>query len=168
MITPDYVRQMARYNRWQNQSLFREAALMSAAEREADRGAFWKSIRGTLSHLAWGDSIWMSRFAGWEKPGGIRDSANWLGWEELAALRPDLDARILAWADALAPEDLAGDLTWYSGAMQAELTRPKPLLIMQFFNHQTHHRGQVHAMLTAAGRRPDDTDIPFGPPEALL
>ena len=60
---------------------------------------------------------------------------------------------------------LAGDLTWYSGFMKADMTRPKAACVLQLFNHQTHHRGQVHAMLTAAGTKPEDTDIPFMPDE---
>jgi len=52
-------------------------------------------------------------------------------------------------------------LSWYSGAIQAEVRRPRWVLAIQLFNHGTHHRGQVHAMLTAAGAKPDDTDVPF-------
>jgi uncharacterized damage-inducible protein DinB len=56
-----------------------------------------------------------------------------------------------------------GDLGWFSGAMGREVTKPKALLVLHMFNHQTHHRGQIHAMLTTAGARPGDTDIPFMP-----
>ena len=56
-----------------------------------------------------------------------------------------------------------GDLEWYSGTLKRGMTSPRGVCIMQVFNHQTHHRGQVHAMLTAAGAKPDDTDIPFMP-----
>ena len=60
-------------------------------------------------------------------------------------------------------EELAGELHWYSHAMGREMAKPYGLCVMHLFNHQTHHRGQVHAMLTAAGARPDDTDLPFMP-----
>jgi uncharacterized damage-inducible protein DinB len=60
---------------------------------------------------------------------------------------------------------LAGELSWYSAAMQTEIRRPRWALIVHFFNHGTHHRGQVHGMLTAAGARPTDTDLPFMPAE---
>ncbi len=68
MITPAYAQTMARYNSWQNSSLYREAARLSDGERKADRGAFFKSIHGTLSHLLTGDQIWMHRFAGTPSP----------------------------------------------------------------------------------------------------
>ena len=58
---------------------------------------------------------------------------------------------------------IEGGLTYFSGAAQREISLPRWVLITHFFNHQTHHRGQAHAMLTAAGARPEDTDIPFMP-----
>jgi uncharacterized damage-inducible protein DinB len=67
------------------------------------------------------------------------------------------------WADGLGPAWLEGDLTWYSGAAKRELTRPKWVLLAHFFNHQTHHRGQVHCMLTQAGGRPQATDLMIMP-----
>ena len=77
--------------------------------------------------------------------------------------RQTLDQQIIEWAHGVDDTSLGGDLTWYSGAMGREVSKPLGLLITHFFNHQTHHRGQVHAMLTAAGQRPDDTDLPFKP-----
>jgi len=165
MITPDYVRVMARYNAWQNRSLYRAADGLDDAARRLDRGAFFGSIHDTLGHILWGDTIWMSRFDGWELPEvAISDSGRFvLDWAALKARRLDADARIEDWAGRLGTADLAGALSWYSAATEREITKPRALLIMQLFNHQTHHRGQVHAMLTAAGARPDDTDIPFMP-----
>ncbi|HRJ70333.1 MAG TPA: DinB family protein [Beijerinckiaceae bacterium] len=165
MITPDYVRTMARYNRWQNGSLYSAAGTVSEAARREGRGAFFGSIHGTLSHLFWGDSIWFSRFADWPKPsGGIKDSPAFRpDWAQLSAERETLDAAIIAWADALDPDWLTHDLVWFSGALGRELRRPRALLVVHFFNHQTHHRGQVHAMLTAAGAKPDDTDLMIMP-----
>ena len=64
MITPDYARAMAAYNRWQNRSLYREADALTDAERKQPCGAFFGSIHGTLSHLLFGDQVWMHRFAG--------------------------------------------------------------------------------------------------------
>ena len=66
-----------------------------------------------------------------------------------------------AGADIVGEADLAGELSWFSGAIQAEVRRPRWVLVVQLFNHGTHHRGQVNAMLTAAGARLDDTDVPF-------
>jgi uncharacterized damage-inducible protein DinB len=165
MITPDYCRTMGRYNLWQNRSLVACADALSADERARDRGAFWGSIAGTLSHLLWGDSVWMSRFEGSPRPPGtIAASPGFAAdWADYRARRSAMDVHILAWADGLAAADLAGDLVWFSGVLKREVSMPKALQVVHFFNHQTHHRGQVHAMLTAAGRRPEDTDLIFMP-----
>ena len=160
MITADWIRVMARYNAWQNQSLYLAAHGLSDDARDLDRGAFFGSIRGTLSHLMWGDLMWISRFEGGEGPGAsIPASPGLFDWQTLMRDRPQLDARIAGWAWMVLPEDLDGDLTWFSGAVGRQMTMPKANCIMHFFNHQTHHRGQVHGMLTAAGARPDDTDL---------
>jgi uncharacterized damage-inducible protein DinB len=82
-------------------------------------------------------------------------------WEELERERWAFDQVIIDWAEKLDPAWLEGDLSWYSGAIQREVTKPKALLVVNMFNHQTHHRGQVHCMLTQAGVRPGDTDLPF-------
>ncbi len=163
MISPDHVRLMARYNRWQNQSVFREAGCLSDEARRQLRGAFFGSIQGTLSHLLWGDMIWLHRFASMPKPaGGTKDSAgHFADWDELAAGRTIMDETILSWAETLNQDWLMGDITWFSGALGREVTKTRWLLVTHFFNHQTHHRGQVHAMLTAAGAKPDATDLPF-------
>ena len=168
MITAAYAQHFARYNAWQNQWMFQAADALPEAERVADRGAFWSSIQGTLSHLMWGDTLWISRFDGGEGPVSAlvgADTTTAYDWPAMMAGRPLLDARIAAWAWDLFDEDLDGDLTWYSGALQREMTQPKKICVMQLFNHQTHHRGQVHAILTAAGVKTDDTDIPFMPEE---
>ena len=161
MITPDFVRTMARYNRWQNASLYGAAETLDDDARRVDRGAFFGSIHATLSHLLWGDTIWMSRFDGWEKPDvGIPGSGGWVAdWAELTARRSEADARILDWAGRIEGTALAGDLSWYSGALGRDVVKPLALCVVHFFNHQTHHRGQVHAMLTAARARPGDTDL---------
>lgn len=165
MIDLAYVQRMARYNRWQNESLYAAADSLPDDERQRERGAFFGSIHKTLSHLMWADRIWMHRFAGTAKPeGGIPQSvALYPGWDGLRRERAAFDQVILGWGERLDPAWLAGDLTWFSGAAQREVTRPAWLLVAHFFNHQTHHRGQVHCMLTQAGARPDDTDLTLMP-----
>jgi len=159
MISQDYTRMMARYNRWQNESLVNAAEALDATERQRNRGAFFGSIMGTFSHLLWGDTIWMSRFDGGAPPAiGIPDSPVFCtDWAAFRANRIAMDARIIDWSDV--GSDLGADLTWYSGALGHEVSRPLALCVVHFFNHQTHHRGQIHAMLTAVGARPDDTDL---------
>jgi uncharacterized damage-inducible protein DinB len=166
MISPDHVRLMARYNEWQNRSLFAAAETLPEPDRRLDRGAFFGSIFGTLNHVAWGDSVWMHRFTGRPKPTiPNRESPTLFpDWQSLAAARQALDAEILAWSSHVTAEWLATNQTWYSGAAGRDVSRPNWALAAHFFNHQTHHRGQVHAMLTAAGARPDDTDLFFVDP----
>jgi uncharacterized damage-inducible protein DinB len=156
---------MARYNRWQNENLYGAADALSDAERQRTRGAFFGSIHATLNHLLWGDRIWMSRLAGTPRPeGGIPQSVSlYADWNDLKRERAAFDTVIIDWADQLEDASLAGELTWFSGAIKAEVRKPKWLLVTHMFNHQTHHRGQVHCMLTQAGSKPGDTDLPFTP-----
>ncbi len=168
MISVEFVRTMARYSLWQNRSMLAAADMLDDAARTAGRGAFFGSIAGTLSHLLWGDLVWMSRFDGGAKPaGGIAGSAALFPeWAAFKALRRETDARVLDWATGLGEADLAGDLHWFSGALGRDVGKPMALLVVHFFNHQTHHRGQAHAMLTAAGARPEATDL-FILPETI-
>jgi uncharacterized damage-inducible protein DinB len=168
MITVDYVRTMARYNAWQNGAIYGVAGGLSDKERRMDRGAFFGSIHATLSHLVWADTIWMSRFGDIDPPpGGIETSANYYSdWDRMATARADLDAVIRDWAQKVDPDWLTGELTWYSTVSGGMTTRSTALLVAHFFNHQTHHRGQVHAMLTAAGAKTEMTDLGFMPAEA--
>jgi uncharacterized damage-inducible protein DinB len=165
MIDLAYVQHMARYNRWQNENLFGVADQLTDAERRRERGAFFGSIHQTLSHLLWGDRMWMSRFTDVPRPdGGIPQSVSlYPDWDGLKRERAAFDKMIIAWAEGLDPSWLTGDLTWFSGAIKQEVSKPKWLLVAHMFNHQTHHRGQVHCLLTQAGGRPRDTDLPFMP-----
>lgn len=167
MITPAYCQTMARYNAWQNKGLRAIVAGMDRAALTADRGAFFGSIMGTLNHLLWGDTIWISRFDGGQGPDpSIKDSVHFTPTPAVwAADNFRMDGRIKLWAASVSAIDLVGDVTWYSVAAGREITKSKALCVMQLFNHQTHHRGQIHAMLTAIGQRPDDTDLPFMPEE---
>jgi uncharacterized damage-inducible protein DinB len=164
MITPGHVRAMAEYNRWQNENLYGAAEGLNDSARKAPRGAWFGSIHATLNHILWADQIWMSRLAGTPKPkaSSIPDSVGmYEAWDDLKRERTTFDQVIIEWADRLDPVGLAGDLTWFSGAVGRELTSPRWLLVTHMFNHQTHHRGQVHCMLTQAGVRPGSTDLPF-------
>ena len=161
MITPAYVRTMATYNAEMNRRLYAAANRLSDAERRRDRGAFWHSLHGTLVHILWGDYQWMSRFDAWQRPATpIKESDRFVeSWSELCAAREKADADISRWAAKVDEAWLDEDLTWFSGAAQREITLPRSLLVAHFFNHQTHHRGQVHALITAAGEKTEDTDL---------
>ena len=163
MISKTFVQTMADYNEWQNANLYGAADGLGDEARKRERGAFFGSIHATLDHLLWGDQIWMSRFAGTPKPaGGIKESTGrHPDWEDLKRERVAFDRRIKEWASALDESWLAGDLVYFSGAAGREIKRPKWFLVVHMFNHQTHHRGQVHCMLTQNGAKPGDTDLPF-------
>ena len=165
MIDRAYVQRMARYNRWQNENLYGVADRLPVEERERERGAWFGSIHKTLNHMPWADRIWMSRFADVPKPeGGIPESVSlYPDWENLKAERKNFDQTMIDWADAVDDAWLAADQTYYSAATKREWTRSRWMLVTHLFNHQTHHRGQVHCMLTQAGGRPGDTDLPVMP-----
>ena len=163
MVSLQYVQLMAAYNAEMNRRLYAAAGRLTDAARRQDRGAFWRSIHGTLSHLVWADRAWMSRFAGWTMPSEPLAASGecFAAFDDMAAARAEDDRRIEAWGMALDEAWLAGDLTWFSGAAGREMTKPRALLVMHLFNHQTHHRGQAHAMLTAAGESTGATDLPM-------
>ncbi len=169
MVTVEWVRLMAAYNAEMNVRLYTAASTLTEAQRREDRGAFFGSIHGTLSHLMWGDATWMARFAGWPAPdGGIGDSPVLQpDWGALHAARLALDGRIRDWADTLAPDWPQGDLHWTRSSTGQAMSRPRWVLLGHFFNHQTHHRGQAHALITGFGASTGDTDLPFILPEDL-
>lgn len=167
MISNMYLRSMARYNRWQNQNVFEAGAVLSDKVRRLDRGAFFKSIHGTLAHIYWADRIWLSRFDLCPAPDvPIDKSRDFVEkFEELADRRERLDELLIEFCDNYENGPIKGLLKWYSGAIEANAEATLGVIFTHFFNHQTHHRGQVHAMLTAAGANPNDTDLFLMPAE---
>lgn len=163
MITQDYVRTMAVYNAEMNRRVYGAAGRLSDAERRADGGAFWRSIHGTLNHVLWADRMWLSRFGlGTAPEVSIAQSDRLVeDFDALRASREAFDAEMLGWAETLTPAAFEGELTWFSGAAGREMVKPRALCILQVFNHQTHHRGQIHALLTRAGEDTGATDLPF-------
>src|SRR5215468_4486761 len=127
MITPAYVRTMAEYNAEMNRRLYAAASRLGDAERRRDRGAFWGNLHGTLVHILWGDSQWMSRFDDWERPTTpIKESDNFIEeWGELCSVRVKRDADISRWAAKVDDAWLNADLTWFSGAAGREISAPK-------------------------------------------
>ena len=169
MITAGFARTMARSNTWQNGQLLPVVTTMSGEELIRDRGVFFGSIFATLNHLLWGDRIWMSRFdpdrvapPAVQAADNVRMTPDIAAW---AAARTETDAAISDWADRLTGAELAGELNWYSGMAGREMRAPLENCVVHFFNHQTHHRGQVHAMLTAAGAKAPVSDLAFMPGE---
>jgi uncharacterized damage-inducible protein DinB len=161
MINPAFVATMAAYNAEMNRRLYAAAGRLTDDARRLPRGAFWGTIHGTLCHVLWGDRMWMARFDGWEKPAaGIKDSAALVpDFDGLQKARFEADEKISTWAAGLSGAWLAEDMVWYSGVLGREMRMPRGLLVTHFFNHQTHHRGQAHALITAAGEQTGDTDL---------
>ena len=162
MIAPEFAHTMARYNRWQNRSLVNAASELTDDERWRDRGAYFGSIAQTLNHILWDDRVWLARLRGDVKAAadiGARHpyTEDPTDWASFVRERFELDAEIVAWADALTMEDLARPVRWKRGEEAVETVFAFNLVHMM--NHQTHHRGQVHAMLTAAGVQPEPTDL---------
>jgi len=156
---------MARYNAHQNNGVRAVVEAMSNADLTADHGAFFGSIFATLNHILFADQLWLSRFGQGAAPSmigkaGTEQTATIADW---AVARGHTDARIRNWTKTLTENDVVGDLTWVSLDGDKEMSDLKALCLVHFFNHQTHHRGQVHAMLTAAGKSLPDTDLTYLP-----
>lgn len=153
---------MARYNRWMNEKLYAICADIPDAERKKDRGAFFKSIHGTLNHLLFGDTVWMGRFQNRNPPTRIIDEM-YADFGELRAAREVMDARIIEWTQTLSPVWLAAPFSFTSNVDYKTRTLPAWALVAQLFNHQTHHRGQLTTLLSQYGIDPGVTDVPFMP-----
>jgi uncharacterized damage-inducible protein DinB len=157
----DVFRTLARYNHWMNEKVYAVCARIDDAERKRDRGAFFKSIHGTLNHLLFGDRAWMGRFTGRNyanAPIGVDLYDDFL---ELRAARVAMDQEIIEWTAGLTEAWLREPLTWTSGVDGLTRTRPRRLLVTQLFNHQTHHRGQLTTLLCQMGYDVGPTDLPW-------
>jgi uncharacterized damage-inducible protein DinB len=163
MIDPAYVRTMAAYNAEMNRRWYAAAATLTDAQRNSDEHAFFRSLHGTLCHILGADRIWMWRLGGWPAPTarGAETASFIPGFADLAAARIEADASIVDWAGRVTPKWLAQDLVWFSGGSQQEMRKPRTMLVTHLFNHQTHHRGQAHALLTRFGADPGATDLPW-------
>ncbi|HWU35199.1 MAG TPA: DinB family protein [Methylovorus sp.] len=157
MIDRDYVRLMARYNRWMNGKLYAAAASLSEEQRQQDKGAFFKSLHGTLVHLVWADDIWLARF----EAGAQRYADKPGDFATLSERRLVLDQAILEWAAGVSNNWLQEELRWDSGIYQQTLSSPAWIAVSHFFNHQTHHRGQATTLLMQFGIDPGVTDLTF-------
>ncbi len=165
MIDAEHARTFARYNRWMNRSLYDCAARLGDAQRKEDVGAFFKSIHGTLNHLLLGDNIWMGRFEGpvfVPKTGSLAEELH-ADFGELRRAREAMDARIVEWAARLTDATLASELRYTSIVNPAPRSIPMWLAVAHFFNHQTHHRGQVTTLLMQRGVDPGVTDLLWMP-----
>jgi uncharacterized damage-inducible protein DinB len=139
----------ARYNAWCNERLYDAAATVPDAEYRADRGAFFKSLHGTLNHLLVGDRIWMRRFTGAGAQPPSLDAILYDHFEALRTARRTQNTLITRYVDGLSEETLAGTLRYRTVVNPRTVEQALAPALDHFFNHQTHHRGQAHALLTA-------------------
>jgi uncharacterized damage-inducible protein DinB len=165
-----YVATMAGYNAWINDKVYAAAARLPEEALMRERGAFFGSLFGTLSHLVVADTIWLKRFARLPAQGAALaplrevpipqrlDEHAYPDLPALTARRRELDAIILAWTGALGEDDLAVVLH-YNDTRGRPFVRELFPLLMHFFNHQTHHRGQATTLLSQAGEDVGVTDL---------
>ena len=168
MLAENY-RLMAEYNRWMNSKLLDAAGQLTQAELKRDSGAFFNSILGTFNHLMVGDIIWLQRFA--EHPAGeplqgVRDinrpaALSQMLHDNLSSLaqqRRQLDVMICEFCTQLTDEDLAHELE-YKNTKGVAFSRRFAYLMQHFFNHQTHHRGQLSTLFSQRGVDIGETDL---------
>lgn len=142
----------AAYNRWANGRIYAAAADLTEDELGRNMGAFFGSALGTLNHILVGDRIWMKRFTG---EGEIPASLEAILHPTLGALnaaREAEDERIVAWTGSLTDKALSGRFTYMTVTDMRTVSQRLAPALAHLFNHQTHHRGQVHMILTALGR----------------
>ncbi len=161
---------LASYNSAMNAKLYQAAAGLTAQALAADRGAFFGSMLGTLNHLVAADTIWLKRFATLALPGAALDPVRAMAMptaltarfsDELAALhaqRTLLDGVIERWIGALDAADLELVLH-YQNSQGIVSDKRLGSLLLHFFNHQTHHRGQASTLLSQAGVDIGVTDL---------
>ena len=139
----------ARYNAWANTRLYEAAAKLPDTDYRANRGAFFKSIHGTLNHLLVGDLIWMHRFTGAGQAPNRLDTILHEHFPALRAARRSEDERILQYIVALRESDLSSRIRFRTVVNPQTIEQDLAPALAHFFNHQTHHRGQAHGLLTA-------------------
>ncbi len=160
MTLLDQYQAFAQYNQTMNQRIFEICAEISDDDRKQDRGAYFKSIHGTLDHILLGDRAWMNRLAAKEYPLVKIGCELFADFDEMAKARIDLDTDICQWTADMTDEWLLTDLTWTTTIDGTQRTQPHWLLVSQIFNHQTHHRGQLSTLLNQAGYDVGVTDLP--------
>ncbi len=149
---------LARYNTVANRRLYEACASLSDVERKRDRPAFFGSIHGTLNHIMVGDRIWLARFGGEAVSPTNLDAILYEDFDELRRGRIFEDERIETFAFGLDEEFLSGTIRYANNEAKIYVD-PVSLLVAHFFNHQTHHRGQIHDMLMQTEVAPPVLDL---------
>ena len=152
---------MARFNGWANDRLYETVSRVPDADYRRDCGAFFGSIHRTLNHLLVVDRLWTGRIEGIDR--GVRslDQILYEDFESLRRARRDEDARLVALVGRLSPERLASPTVYRRIIGEGPEETRTDHILLTLFNHQTHHRGQVHVLLTQSGVTPPPLDVIF-------
>lgn len=150
---------LAAYNRWANRKLYDAVAALDREEFERDVGAFFKSMCGTLNHILIADRVWLFRFTGAQETSGPLNSIPYPIFADLAAARENEDARIVRYVQGLEDAQLGDAITYRTISSPTQITQPLSPALTHFFNHQTHHRGQAHMILSVLGKEPPSLDL---------
>ena len=150
---------MAKFNKLANEKIITSCNKLTELEYKKDRGAFFFSIHGTLNHLLVVDRAFISRLE--NKDHGIKslDQILYENLPELEEARIKEDKYLVDLVNSLSEESLTKEIT-YKGFESGETTSTVNRILITIFNHQTHHRGQIHNMLSQAGIKPPEIDIP--------
>lgn len=156
-----YLQLRAEHNQWVNARLYEVAGTLSDDDYFAERGAFFGSVHKTLNHILTTDLIWMHRIDGQgEAPQGL-DTVLYDTFDATRAAREALDTRTMATVEALDEAGLREPIRFKSRTGD-DVAIPAYLMVANLFNHETHHRGQVHALLTGLGKEIPPLDFfPF-------
>ncbi|MBB6407976.1 DinB family protein [Mesorhizobium sangaii] len=142
----------AAYNQWANNRIYDAAAELDEEEFNRNVGAFFGSMMGTLNHLLTADRIWMKRFTGEGDAPTTLDAVLHRGLPGLRMAREAEDRRIVDWVGGLSDKALTGRFTYMTVSDMRTVSQRLAPALDHVFNHQTHHRGQAHTILTILGR----------------
>ncbi len=156
-----HFRAFAAYNAWANARLYDCAGELTPEEFRRDVGAFFKSMQGTLNHVLVADRVWMKRFTGEGDHPATLDAIVHEAFGALQVARKVEDERILAYVDSLEENALDGRFTYVSLVDVRTISQRLAPALAHFFNHQTHHRGQAHCMLSVLGKEPPPLDLAY-------
>jgi uncharacterized damage-inducible protein DinB len=149
---------MSRYNRWANRRLYGAVAQLDEAEFLAPRSGFFPSLAKTLNHLVVADRVWLGRLTGNISAHRKLDEMLYDDLPALTAAREAEDQRMIAFFKALTQARIDGTFDYQNMAGEP---RSQPMLpvLAHVFNHQAHHRGQAHAMLSGTRVAPPVLDL---------
>ena len=160
-------RAFAYNNAWSNHRLLAACTALSQEAFEAERTGFFPSLQTTLNHVYIVDHFYIDALeGGWLGPKAWENRVPYPTATELSLAQEAMDRRLIAHCDALTPEALDG-IVRVNRSTRVQTER-RDRLLMHLFQHQIHHRGQAHAMLSGTGQKPPQLDEFFSIAEAPL